>query len=116
MHRLLGSRPICVLELWDTVQFRFLCLSSKIPLQLSSLSQLSTLHDILNYGTFGNFLEILIRYVTFRSKLILLGRECFFGLRVKCRVLDQAVDEGPQLLLDLGELYVQTLMFFVDCF
>lgn len=49
LHRLLGSRPICVLKLRDTVQFRFLSLSSKIPLQFSSLSQLSTLHYILNY-------------------------------------------------------------------
>lgn len=71
---------------------------------------LSDPHDILNHTGIENFFHELVGQSDCGTKVLGFGVQSLLSLRIKGRVLNETVDEDPQVLLYLVRLDVELLL------
>lgn len=72
--------------------------------------------DMVNDARLQNFFDGFFAETISRAKLGRFGSQGFFGLRVKCRVFDKAVDKYPKVRTNLVGFYGEVLVFLLDLF
>mmetsp|Transcript_59322 Transcript_59322/g.130245 ORF Transcript_59322/g.130245 Transcript_59322/m.130245 type:complete len:308 (+) Transcript_59322:2227-3150(+) len=109
-----GELPTCIIRILQLRDARQSSHATSIGLQFLSQVNFGLGHgghqDEVHHPTTGDLTEELLRKFTARPKFGLLGRQGLLCLRVKSRILDQTLDEDPNVVSHMVRFHIHTAL------